>query len=589
MMETVSTDNSLKARIEHFLELIYHEVRLDVSYSQLADELIGLMRLTQDGDSAPPPHYNPWDQQDAILITYGDTFLTEEGHHDKPLKVLKHFLDEHCEGILNSVHILPFFPYSSDDGFAVIDFSSVNEALGDWSHVYDIAQQYRLMGDLVINHCSSRSLWFQNFIKGEGPGHDYFFTASPEDDLSEVVRPRTSDLLMPVETERGTQHVWCTFSHDQVDFDFTNPQVLKQFVSIIRQYLDMGVRIFRLDAVAFLWKKIGTSCINLEETHQVIRLLRLLIEHAEREAVIITETNIPNRENLSYFGNANEAHCVYNFSLPPLLVNTLITGKCHHLKMWMMSMPPAQNGTTYFNFIASHDGIGLRPVEGLLSDEETEELIQTMQSFGGRISWRALDNGEVRPYEINIALYDALQGTLAGADDFGFERFICAHAIMFALEGIPGLYVHSLLGTRNDYARMEHSGHNRAINRHQWCYDTLEVQLQTPDSSHAQVFSALKRLLIIRKKQPAFHPNATQFTLHLGETIFGFWRQSRDRSQSIFCISNISCEPQPLQMSDINLIATDAWCDLISGEQLPEGDAVLTLEPYQTLWISNRC
>ncbi|WP_439135329.1 sugar phosphorylase [Pseudomaricurvus sp.] len=588
MMETVTIDNSLPARLTHLLESIYHETPLTVSFEQLADELLELMRLDPAEDTAPPPHYNPWSQEDVILITYGDSFIPTEGVKEKPLEVLKHFLDEHCEGIINSVHILPFFPFSSDDGFAVIDFSSVNEGLGDWSHVYDISQKYRLMGDLVINHCSSRSLWFQNFIKGEGPGHDYFYTALPSDDLQQVVRPRTSDLLKEVETERGTQHVWCTFSHDQVDLNFANPEVLKQFVSIIRQYLDMGVRIFRLDAVAFLWKKIGTSCINLEETHLMVRLLRLLIENAEREAVIITETNIPNRENLSYFGNANEAHCVYNFSLPPLLVNTLVTGNCHYLKMWMMSMPPAQNGTTYFNFIASHDGIGLRPVEGLLSDEETDSLIKTMQEFGGRVSWRALDSGEVRPYEINIALFDALQGTVKGADALGFQRFICAHAIMLALEGIPGIYVHSMLGTHNDYERMENSGHSRAINRHQWHWDEIESELNSEDSSHAKVFSALKNLLKIRQKQPAFHPNATQFTLHLGEAIFGFWRQSRDRTQSIFCITNVSDQQQPLQLSDINLIVTDSWVDLISGEQLPEGDAVLMLEPYKTLWISNK-
>ncbi|NIB39966.1 alpha-amylase [Pseudomaricurvus alkylphenolicus] len=581
---------SLKARLVHHLDLIYHQTPLNIGYEALTEQLIELMRLDQE-ISCPEPHHNPWSQEDVILITYGDTFIPQEKARTdvdpKPLQVLKQFLDEHGDGLINSVHILPFFPFSSDDGFAVIDFSSVNEALGDWSHIFEISSQYRLMSDLVINHCSSRSLWFQNFIKGEGPGHDYFVCADPQDDYSHVVRPRTSDLLRPVKTAKGERHVWCTFSHDQADLDFANPAVLKQFVSIVRQYLDMGVRIFRLDAVAFLWKKAGTSCINLDETHAIIRLLRLLIEHAESEAVIITETNIPNRENLSYFGNANEAHCVYNFSLPPLLVNTLVTGSSHHLKLWLMSMPPAQNGTTYFNFIASHDGIGLRPVEGLLTETETDTLVKTMQDFGGRISWRALGSGETRPYEINISLFDALQGTVDGADGYGLQRFVCAHAIMLGLEGIPGIYVHSLLGTRNDYARMEHTGHNRSINRHQWSYDSLESELANQSSSHARVFKALKNLLAIRRRQPAFHPNATQFTLQLGDKLFGFWRQSHDRRQSIFCISNISAQEQSLQLSDINLISTDQWWDLIGSEELPEDDAVLALAPYQTLWISN--
>ncbi|MGH1370780.1 MAG: sugar phosphorylase [Cellvibrionaceae bacterium] len=593
------TDTTLASKIAHLLEAVYADVDVidsssgELDYIELTQDLMSLMRLDTDS-IAPKPHHNPWSERDAVLITYGDTFLPlstgerpEFEDKEKPLQVLKHFLDEHCAGAINSVHILPFFPFSSDDGFSVIDFSSVNEALGDWSHIYDIAQDYRLMGDLVINHCSSRSLWFQNFIKGCGPGYDFFYTADEDADTSKVVRPRTSPLLKKVETAAGVQHVWCTFSHDQVDLDFTNPQVLKQFVSIVRQYLDMGVRIFRLDAVAFLWKKEGTSCINLEQTHMMVRLFRLLIEHAESESVIITETNIPNRENLSYFGNANEAHCVYNFSLPPLLVNTLVTGSCRHLKTWMMSMPPAQNGTTYFNFIASHDGIGLRPVEGLLDDDETQTLVKTMQGFGGRMSWRALDCGKTKPYEINISLKDALQGTTQGRDDFGQARFLCAHAIMFALEGIPGIYVHSMIGTRNDLERMEHTGHNRSINRHQWCYQQLQEYLADDSSEYASTFAAMKALLQIRIEQPAFHPNATQFTLHLGDAIFGFWRQSLDRRQSIFCISNISAQEQDLSLSDLNLIVTDDWFDLLSGKKLPENDEVLSLRPYQTLWLSN--
>ncbi|KZY77385.1 alpha-amylase, partial [Oleiphilus sp. HI0069] len=475
-------------------------------------------------------------------------------------------------------------------------FSSVNEALGDWPDIQDIASHYKLMSDLVINHCSSRSVWFQNFIKAEGPGHDYFFTEDPETDLSAVVRPRTSPLLRKTETPYGTQHVWCTFSHDQVDFDFRNPRVLLQFIKIIRHYLDMGVRVFRLDAIAFLWKRAGTSSINLEETHNVVRLLRLLIEHAQPDAIIITETNIPNRENLSYFGNANEAHCVYNFALPPLLLNTLISGNCHHLKLWLMSMPPAQHGTCYFNFIASHDGIGLRPIEGILNEDEVQNLVETMQSFGGQISWRALDSVDGRntetpsrkPYEINISLFDALQGTTEGKDQFGIERFLCAHTIMFGLEGIPGIYVHSLLATQNDYKRMENTGHNRSINRHQWDYTDLTTQLNE-NTHHQRVFSEIKRLLKIRQQHAAFHPNAVQFTLHLGDKIFAYWRQSPDRKQSIFCISNISKESQQLAIADINLVDTQAWCNLISGQELSKADNTIDLAPYQTIWLSNLC
>lgn len=577
--------HQLEEKVQHHLEVIYKDIDLDESVGEICHDLLQIMELTEDDEITEPiPHQNNWDQQDTILITYGDS-LEQQG--EKPLATLNRFLKDHCEGALSGVHILPFFPFSSDDGFSVIDYSSVNESLGDWDDIKVIANQYRLMADLVINHCSSRSAWFDNFIKGSGPGHDFFMTASPLDELSKVVRPRTSSLLRETETATGTQHVWCTFSHDQVDFDFRNPAVLKTFISIIKQYVDNGVRIFRLDAVAFLWKIIGTACINLEQTHEVVRLIRTLLETAQPDSMVITETNIPNRENLTYFGNANEAHAIYNFSLPPLLVNSLVTGDCTHLKSWMMSMPPAQNGTTYFNFIASHDGIGLRPAEGLLCEKELNQLLTTMQSFGGRVSWRASDNGDQKAYEINIALYDALQGTTAGPDRWGLERFICAHAIMLGLEGIPGIYIHSLVGTGNDYEKLKNTSHNRSINRHRWQYQELEKALADPHSQHSKVLERMLHLIKLRKENPAFHPNATQFTLQLGNQVFGFWRQSMDRRQSIFCINNISDEEQHIRLSDINLIGTDHWVDLITRQEIYLSDQEVTLTPYQSMWISN--
>lgn len=575
--------DQLKQKLTQQLTFIYQEVAPEQANDQLAQELIDIMRLSNQCTMAQP-FSNHWSEEDVILITYADSVIKD---NQPPLQSLKVFLDENIKGAINSVHILPFFPYSSDDGFSVIDYSAVNESVGEWSDIESISSQYHLMADLVINHCSSQSAWFNNFIKGDGEGHDYFFTASPDADVADVVRPRTSPLLNEVKTVDGNKSVWCTFSPDQVDLDFRNPEVLKAFVTIIRQYLDSGVKIFRLDAIAFLWKVVGSPSINLPETHEVVRLLRTLIETAVSDAIIITETNIPNTQNLTYFGNANEAHGIYNFSLPPLLLNTLLTGSCLYLKRWLMSMPPSQNGTMYFNFIASHDGIGLRPAEGLLNDEELDKLIATVQDFGGKISWRTTESGEQKAYEMNIALYDALQGTIDGKDQWNFERFICAHTIMFALEGIPGIYIHSMLGTQNDYAKVEESQHNRSINRHNWNEQHLQEALADDNLHHAKVLSTLKSLLHTRIKQPAFHPNATQFTLHLGLSLFGFWRQSSDRKQSIFCVSNITDQPISLPLSELNLIITENWFELISQTEVTEITQEIELSPYQTVWISN--
>ena len=577
----MSAYDNLKLRVVNHLSNIYP----DIDHDAFANELLQSMRL-DSFIATPDPHYNPWTQQDALVITYSDSIKAEG---EAPLKTLRNFLRANLTGFINGVHILPFFPWSSDDGFAVIDYMQVNEGHGTWNDISAIAGDFNLMADLVINHCSSRSRWFDNYKKGLAPGAGYFIEADPNIDLSHVTRPRTSPLLRPTDTVDGEKHVWCTFSHDQVDLNFANPEVLHEIMKIIRFYLDRGAIIFRLDAVAFLWKDITTNCINLPQTHEVIRLIRTLVEHCHSEAIIITETNIPNRENISYFGNANEAHMVYNFSLPPLLLYTLVSGDCTALKSWAMSMPPAQDGTAYLNFIASHDGIGLRPAEGLLPDEKIKDLADLVEHNGGKISWRSVDASTMKPYELNIALWDAFKCNLSKEEDgYQFARFIAAHTIMLAVEGVPALYIHSLFATTNDYQRAENTGHNRAINRHQWQLDNLQAVLEDTDSHHAAVFAKLKQLLTIRKGQPAFHPNATQFTLHLGTEVFGFWRQCANRQQSIFCINNISDKPQTLALTDINLIELDSWWDLLSDSAFDTSQPTFTLAPYQAVWLSNQ-
>ena len=572
--------DALKARIIDHLTRLYPEHDL----SAICDEIVSIMDF-DDSLIEVHGHINLWDETDVIAITYGDS-IVKPGEHS--LDTLGRFLCANLDDVLSTVHILPFYPYSSDDGFAVINYSEVNHSLGDWDNITKLSKDFKIMADLVINHCSSRSLWFDNYKQGKTPGADYFIECDPATDLSEVVRPRTSPLLRPTDTLAGEKHVWCTFSHDQVDLNFRNPEVLLEFVRIIKLYLDKGVSVFRLDAVAFLWKQIGTPCINLLETHEVIRLLRLLIEHYDERALIITETNIPSRENLSYFGNANEAHLIYNFTLPPLLLYTMLTGDSSLLKHWLMSMPPAQNGTTYFNFIASHDGIGLRPVEGILPDDEVDRLASLMQSFGGDVSWRAMPDGGHRPYELNISLIDALKGTFDGKDDYQLERYVCAHAIMLALEGMPAFYIHSLFATGNDKEKYERTSNKRAINRHNWDYDALIQALQDDDSLHHHVFKRLTSIIEVRKAQRAFHPNATQFTMHFEQSLFAFWRQSQDRSQSIFCIFNVTNVEQNFALKDVNLVELDNWHDLISGHRYTDPRETVTLRPYEFVWITNR-
>ena len=570
----------LYSRVSEHLSIIYP----DLNTEKLASELIAEMGMGRN-IQRPTPHRNHWDQGDAILITYGNTI---QSSGELPLVTLSRFLDKYLKRQFTAIHILPFFPFSSDDGFSVIDYSTVNPSLGDWENIESISKKYKLMSDLVINHISSRSRWFENYKNGITPGKDYFIEGNPSDDFSKVVRPRNSPLLTSVRTKAGIRHVWSTFSGDQIDLNFRNPNVLKEFVSIVRSYLNHGITIFRMDAVPFLWKQKGTSCTNLQPTHEIIKLFHTLIEYYFPSALIVCENNVPSNENLTYFGNANEAHVIYNFSLPPLLIYTLLTGRCSHLKNWMMSMPPAQSGTTYLNFIASHDGIGLRPLDGLISDDEVDKLVEKTKQSGGRVTYRKSREGSDKPYELNITLFDLLKSTFdSDEDNYSVERFLCAHSIMFALEGIPAVYIQSIFGSHNDLERLEHTQRNRSINRHIWDEFELEKELSDRQSPHARIFAELKRLLSIRKKQSAFHPNATQYTLHISDDIFAFWRQSINRDQSIFCISNVTATEKLINLRDINLINTDEWKDLIGGRLYFNIQEQLSLSPYQVLWISN--
>ena len=573
----------LEKRVVQHLNRIYADVLDKKNIKQLSSSLLEHvietqndmpLHITEDGES--------WSQNTIVMITYADTI---EDTNSLPINSINKFLKTYCADTFEIVHILPFFPSSSDKGFSVKDYYSVYHQFGQWNDILRISKEFGVMADVVINHGSSESLWFKNFIKAKGKGSDYFLNFDEPFDTSKVVRPRTSDLLNPVKTNDGIKYVWCTFSKDQVDYNFSNPVVLFEFVQIIIFYLAKGITVFRFDAVAFIWKKIGTSCINLEKTHEIVRLFRTLLTYLSPKAILVTETNTPARENVSYFGNANEAHWIYNFSLPPILIYSILAGDSSYLEKLTMSMPPSQLGTSYLNFIASHDGIGLRPAETFLTKDEVTRFINLMEQNGGRVSYRSNNTDTPEPYEINITLFDAMKESFNKEVNLCVERFMCIHAIMLSLEGVPAFYIHSLFGTRNDYALYKQTNQNRSLNRGK--IKISEIDLSNESEPQSYIFLQLKKLMLIRKKQPAFHPNAVQFTLHLGSNLYGIWRQSLDKKQSIFCISNLTDEIVNLSLLDLNLIGFDHWRDIISEIEIDDITSEIEFRPYQTMWLTN--
>ncbi|HKJ79187.1 MAG TPA: sugar phosphorylase [Prolixibacteraceae bacterium] len=559
--------NTLAQSIDKSLRLIYGST-FDKS---IVDQLIFLIEKNR----LPHQSTEKWDEKDVVLITYGDSIKKED---ELPLTTLKTFLDNHLKEQLSVVHVLPFFPYSSDDGFSVIDFREVNPDLGTWKELKKLTENFGLMVDLVINHTSSKSKWFQNFLKQSGEGKDYFITENPATDLSEVVRPRSTPLLTPCETANGTKHVWTTFSADQVDLNFANPDLLLEMADILLGYISKGARIIRLDAIAFLWKKPGTNCLHLPETHEVVKLLRILAEAVNPSVIILTETNVPNQENLSYFGNGDEAHMVYQFSLPPLLLHALHTGNASYLNKWAQTLPGLSNGCTYFNFTASHDGIGLRPLEGLIPEEEKEHLANKMHEFGGLVNYRSKPDGGKSPYELNITYFDALKGTETGKDEFHAARFLASQTVMLGLKGVPAFYIHSLTATPNYLEGVAQTGQNRTINRRKWNLQELE-ELLNNDSTQKTVFTALQQLILTRKKQKAFHPDAVQQVLNLGSEFFAFLRIAEESEQTILCITNLTSESRTFELPEKFHLMN---FDLIQGKKIES----FVLIPYQTLWLT---
>ena len=575
-MSEDSTLKSLKDRVEHHLQVIYPH-----QYSLVTDRVMGLVQ--RYGKISHVNTEKLWDQSDVILITYGDSILTP---NKKPLSALKRFLSEQIGSAVSSVHILPFFPYSSDDGFSVIDYRVVNPELGDWRDIKKLSHDYKLMFDLVINHVSRESLWFYDFVANLQPAKDYFIELPQDTNVSQVTRPRNTPLLVPVTTRRGTLYVWATFSEDQIDVNFSNPDVLLEYLDILLLYIRNGGSIIRLDAIAFLWKQLGTSCIHLEQTHEVVKLIRDVMSYVAPNAILITETNVPHQENLSYFGDGDEAHMVYQFSLPPLTLHALNRGTSQHLTRWAKSLAELPKGCSYFNFTASHDGIGLRALEGILDHHEVNELIESMHRFGGFVSMKANPDGDDTPYEINISLFDALQGTRRGPDQWQVNRFVCSQAIMLGLQGIPGIYIHSLLATPNDLHGVELSGRTRSINRKRWQYEELQELLNNPHTPNNEVLRWLLELLHVRKIEPCFHPDNPQQVIEINNSLFAFIRSDIATGKTLFAIYNITAAPQQISLPNHpELTDKPVWYDLVSQQLLPDILPCTTLQPYQFVWL----
>ncbi|NKQ34543.1 MAG: DUF3459 domain-containing protein [Chloroflexi bacterium] len=572
----------MEKQLHDRLAFLYGEDRADLLTSRLWEQLALFRAEHPEVTAVASPQRIS--EKDAILITYGD-MVQQSGQ--KPLATLAEFLPRWLNGRISAIHLLPFFPYSSDDGFSVIDYKQVNPAWGSWDDVAAIGRSFRLMFDAVVNHISTESDWFQAFLRGERPYTDYFITADPDTDLSTVFRPRSSPLLTPFETPAGVKYVWTTFSEDQVDLNYANPDVLLAVLDVLLFYAAHGAEFIRLDAIAYIWKEIGTDCLHRPQTHEIIRLMRTVLDIAAPQVSLITETNVPHKDNIAYFGNGrNEAQMVYNFSLPPLTLHAFHTGNAETLSQWAatLTLPSAQ--AAFFNFLASHDGIGVQPAKGLLSAAAVADMAARVEALGGYVSYKTNGDKSQSAYELNINFLDAL-GDPDRPDEpaeWLARRFLAAQAIMLALRGVPGIYFHSLFGSRNWREGVEMTGQKRAINRQKLQRGQLEQELADPHSLRHHVFASYQKLLAARTADPAFHPNGGQEVVACDTAVFALWRISPDGRSRVLCLQNVSDQAHDLALPAPN---TTNMIDLLgSGEYVVTQAALhLTIPPFGVFWL----
>lgn len=478
-----------------------------------------------------------WDEKDVVLITYGDQ-IYKTG--EKTLKTFDDFSEKYFKNVFELVHFLPFFPYSSDDGFSVIDYKKIHENMGDWADIEKIRKNFRLMFDFVCNHISAKSEWFQEYLKCN-PEYDNFFIAIDKNtDLSLVTRPRTLPLLSEFDTACGKKYIWTTFSDDQIDLNFENPEVLIKMLDVLLFYLEKGADWIRLDAVGFMWKEAGTTCIHHEKTHEIIKLFRDAAEQTAPGTVIITETNVPHKDNISYFGNGrDEAQMVYQFPLPPLVIYTFMHGDSSAISRWASNLEVPGDEVTYFNFLASHDGIGINPVRGIIEEEEILEMVRNLEKEGALVSYKKNTDGTLSPYEINSSYINAVSRK-NDTDEMKTGKFLNAQAVLLAFKGVPAIYVHSILGSENYYEGVKITGMNRTINREKLEYGKITSELENKNGIRSRIYNRLKELIKARKAEKAFDPDAEQIIQNFGSEVFSFIRISVDKEEKILIINNIS-------------------------------------------------
>lgn len=539
--------------------------------------------------------FNPRDlftERDMVLITYGDMIRSRK---NTGLATLHKFVKKYNRGAVNTLHILPFFPYSSDRGFSVVDYKQVDSNLGTWQDILEMDKDYKLMFDAVLNHCSSRSDMFKEFLNGNPHFKDFFIAYKSPHDLtpeqrSKIFRPRTSDILTRFDTFDGPRYVWTTFSADQVDLNFRNPAVLMSVLEGLLFYIRNGANLLRMDAVTYIWAEPGTESVHLPHTHEIVKLIRDVMDTVAPGVAIITETNVPHKLNVSYFGNGyDEAHMVYNFALPPLVLHTFYREDATALSKWAKELRSPSKVATFFNMLDTHDGIGLMGVKGILSEEDIDFMIEKAKGHGALINYKMTKDRTHEPYEINSTWWSALNDDKKDEDiNLQIKRALASRSISLVIQGVPAVYIHGILGTQNDHKLVKKTKVNRDINRGMIDPKAVEKELQDPTARFSRIRRLASDAYLKRTRERAFHPHGRQRVLMISPSVFTVFRTSPEGDQHILAMTNVTSKTCQIDipLSRLN-IKEKRWFDLVGEREWEAEDNKLsiTLKPYDIIWL----
>ncbi len=574
-----------KNQTEHLANLL-NEIYKDQSAENIDLLLSQLMQIVEENSNSfknSPSHYHLWDSSSVVLITYPDAVYFPD---KSSLEVLSQLLNNYLGNLASVLHILPFLSSTSDGGFAVSDYEKIHSGLGDWEDLKSISKNRKLMADIVLNHVSASHKWVQDFIKDKKPYSQYILAPSNKKDWINVFRPRNSELFTSIQTLRGKRNVWTTFGPDQIDLNWKEPFLLVEFLKLIVKYINYGVGWFRLDAVGFIWKNPGTSCLHEDEAHKIVKVIRILINKLLTDSVLITETNVPQKENLSYILPGDESNIAYNFPLPPLILEAIISNKADLLNQLIKEWPDLPKNSLLLNFTACHDGIGLIPLKGLMSNDRMQKLLSDCEAKGGLVSHRLKPDGEEEPYELNISWWNAMRCEAEELPLLQVKRFLLSQLFILSLPGIPAFYLQALLASDNDWDTFRKTGHRRDLNRERFDAYHLFRELNNPDSVSSRNLQYLQMALNKRIQLNAFQPEAPIEYIPVSVNNFVVFSRG-NLEDKVWIIHNFTGNSYNLPFSELNnhenFIMNQRLKDHLS-DKIFSGSCI-KVKPYSVLWL----